>query len=207
VNKTVGPALLRSRTALPSTDSWPPCAIERLSKLPMNFRVRRACPQRAGRVPDSSSGSPGRTRPTEFHGRKHGSETYGSSHESAADSRLPQIAEEQFVVAPNSWGPRKLPMNRLFGPRPSGRFNARLRRVHGSSLKAAVRAVFGSWAMGMASWPRKLPMNPRTPSPLPGGELATKARKAAPLLGEKGVGSWGVCMASWPWKLCMNHTR
>jgi len=46
-------------------------------------------------------------------------------------------------------------MNRSSGLRPLGRFSARLRSVRGSSLKAAVPAVFGSWAGCMArrSWP------------------------------------------------------
>jgi len=41
-------------------------------------------------------------------------------------------------------------MNRSSGPWPLGRFNAGLRRVRGSSLKAAVRTVFSSRAMCMA---------------------------------------------------------
>ncbi|MBM3837317.1 MAG: hypothetical protein FJ398_05015 [Verrucomicrobia bacterium] len=36
---------------------------------------------RVGRVPRTSSGSPGRTRPTGFMGRVHGSETKGTCHE------------------------------------------------------------------------------------------------------------------------------
>jgi len=74
---------------------------------------------------------------------------------------------------PNSDNPvmTALPMKRLFGPWPFGRFNARLRRVRGSSLKAAVRMVLVSWAVCAAPW--KLPMK-RSPSPRPsppvGGE-------------------------------------
>jgi len=50
-------------------------------------------------------------------------------------------------------------MNRSSGPWPLGRFYAGLRRVRGSSLKAAVRTVFGPRAMCMALRPRKLPMD------------------------------------------------
>jgi len=51
-------------------------------------------------------------------------------------------------------------MSRLFGPWPSGRFNAELQSRAGSSLKAAVRAVLGSWAVGMVLRPRELSMKP-----------------------------------------------
>jgi len=42
---------------------------------------------RVGRVQHTSSGSPGRTRPTGFMGRVHGSETKGTSHEPSVRSR------------------------------------------------------------------------------------------------------------------------
>jgi len=44
--------------------------------------------------------------------------------------------------------PWELPRCRHFGPWPLGRFSAKLRSGAGSSLKAAVRAVLGSWAPG-----------------------------------------------------------
>jgi len=60
-----------------------------------------------------------------------------------------------FVGSPRS---SVLPLDRSSGPWPLGRFSAGLRRVRGSSLKAAVRTVFSSRAMCMALRPRKLPM-------------------------------------------------
>jgi len=61
--------------------------------------------------------------------------------------------------------PTELPMKRVFGPWPLGRFSAELESGAGSSLKAAVRAVPGSWAMGIVLKPRKLStiLSPLTP--------------------------------------------
>jgi len=49
-------------------------------------------------------------------------------------------------------------MNPSAGPWPLGRFSARRRRVRGSSLKAAVRLVFGSWFVSRSVRNGELPL-------------------------------------------------
>ncbi|MBM3838951.1 MAG: hypothetical protein FJ398_13485 [Verrucomicrobia bacterium] len=65
---------------------------------PMNQTVRASLSpaSRSGRVPCTSSGSPGRTRPTGFMGRVHGSETKRTSHE-APPSPSPVITRVQVT--------------------------------------------------------------------------------------------------------------
>jgi len=69
-------------------------------------------------------------------------------------------------------------MNRLLGPWPLGRFNAKLQSGAGSSLKTVVRRVYGSWAMCMVLRPRALPVN-RLFGPWPLGRFNAKLQSGA----------------------------
>jgi len=59
-----------------------------------------------------------------------------------SSTALPVLGSRAARTVPRPW---KLPLNRLSGPWPLGRFDAGLQSGAGSSLKAAVRTVFDSW--------------------------------------------------------------
>jgi len=110
-------------------------------------------------------------------------------------------------------------MNRLFGPWPLGRFNTQLQSAPGSSLKAAARAAFGSWAVGIVPRPRKLPMNGRGSArfwtaPVPGrfrfvGQVQKRPRTSAfrnagaPKLAS--FRSWSQCAIKESWCVLMSQ--
>jgi len=108
---------------------------------------------------------------------------------------LPAIGSRTKCMAPRPW---QLPMNLSSGPWPLGRFSAGLRRVRGSSLKAAVRTISGSWAMCTARRPWELPVNcARSPLPSPPvGERVSVGRVT-----EIPNGSWAERMVLKPRKL------
>ncbi|MBM3840053.1 MAG: hypothetical protein FJ398_19225, partial [Verrucomicrobia bacterium] len=92
-------------------------------------RARLSPASRSGRVPGTSSNSPGRTRPTSdgFMGRVHGSQTKGASHEPDGRARLSPASRFERVPGTSSNSPGRT--------RPTS--DGFMGRVHGSQTKGA----------------------------------------------------------------------
>jgi len=123
--------------------------------------------------------------------------TRGQSANPMKNTTVPSI--RAFLLTPS------LPMNPPPGPWPLGRVNARLWRVRESSLKAAVRTVFGSWAVGMVLRPRQLPMNRVGTDSTPSLTLLCDRKDSSRDAVERVLtSSWAVCTARRPWRLSTN---